>query len=196
MNCETVTNIDIKIAPNDTWVDSGLVAPVSGNYKVDIEFNGTYQQLTIVCIINKNILIPNIFNGQYNHLVQIFKPDASLLNNTCYCFKVRTITNFDYLNPAGNSKSCTIVAVIKDRPDASVLFTLCNGSTIPGQYPSGNTLVIPHLIGLQVAPWIILNNGVRQDIPFDNTTGTFNNTANGGFNDGDLITISYDEPIA
>jgi len=197
--CENIIKIPLFVSPSDTGIDTTVVAPVSGNYKLLIEFNGTYLELILTCTATQRIILPNALNGEYSHLTQIYAPDGTLLNNTCYCFIVRTITTSNTSinpNPRVYTMACSIQVVVKDSPDGSLTYTLCDGGTIPLQYPTGNTVVIPHLIGLYVQRPIFINNQPDQTIPFDTTTGTLDNTANGGFQDGDIITINYAQPIS
>ena len=199
MNCETFINIDVYVAPSDAGVATGINSIAAGNYRLLIEFNGTYQQLILTCTAAAQIVIPNVVNGEYNHMVQVFAPDGSLLNNTCYCLRVHTVTNSGTSvnpDPTTFTKDCFIQVIVRDSPDPSRLFELCNGDTIPLEYQSGDTLTIPYLIGLYTKRPFTKNNQSEQSPNWNSATGVWDNTLNGGFNDGDLITIEYAQPLS
>jgi len=90
--------------------------------------------------------------------------------------------------------TCSITALIKTSPDGST-YTLCNLQTIPAQYPIGNTLTLSNLIGKYVTGIMTLN-GNTVSIPYNAATGTFDNTAGGGFNDGDTFIFLYNEKMS
>lgn len=198
MKCQAFINIDVYVAPSDTGVATGIYSISAGNYRLLLEFNGTYQQLILTCLAGAQIVIPNVVNGDYNHIVQVFAPDGSLLNNTCYCLQVHTVTNSGTSvnpNPTIFTQPCTIQVVVRESPDTSRLYELCNGDTIPLEYPVGDVIIIPYLTGLYVQRPVTINNTPNQTIVFLSNPFALDNTANGGFQDGDLITINYAQPI-
>jgi hypothetical protein len=99
------------------------------------------------------------------------------------------------VTPAARLQQCQMRLKIKAAPDTSTKYVLCNLQTVQKEYPTGMTLTIPHLIGKQIIWPIYVGNDVYADMPYDDTTGVFDNTDNGGFSDGDNVLISYLETI-
>lgn len=82
--------------------------------------------------------------------------------------------------PIPQTRACTLVLNIVASPDATHLYLLCNLQTIPLEYPAGNTIVIPHLIGKVVNPNILIAL-TPCFCPTNPATGMLDNTAGGGF---------------
>lgn len=84
---------------------------------------------------------------------------------------------------------------IKDSPDPLAMQTLVNGVKIPLEYPSGATVVIPHLDGRYVFPNVVYNgNNLGEDQMSYNPATTTYTFANGSeFYDGDKMLITYNE---
>ncbi len=92
------------------------------------------------------------------------------------------------------TRACTLVLNIVTTPDPSQQYLLCNLQTIPREYPAGNTLIIPHLIGKIVNPNMLI--GLTPCLcPTDPATGTLDNTAGGGFPAGTTVIINYNELV-
>lgn len=137
-------------------------------------------------------------------------------NSRCECLKSKRTTSFilDIYNdddeyghynrdnnpippaptPMPYNTTCSITAKIVAAPDINLLFPLCNLQTIQAEYPAGNTLTIPHMIGKYVTGIMTLNSN-PVSIPFDSVTGTFDNTEAGGFLDGDKFIFLYTETM-
>lgn len=82
-------------------------------------------------------------------------------------------------------------------PDGSTQ-TLANGDIIPLQYALNNdgTLTIPYLVDRVVLTPFMLDGSPIQDMPYDRETGTFDNSANGGFlPDINRIAINASIPV-
>ena len=97
--------------------------------------------------------------------------------------------------PIPQSRSCTLILDIVETPDPTQQYLLCNLQTIPLQYAVGSTLTIPHLIGLIVNPVIQIDNGQPFLCSYNGSTGTFDNTAGGGFVAGNTVVINYNELV-
>ena len=97
--------------------------------------------------------------------------------------------------PIPQTRSCTLILEIVDTPDPTHLYLLCNLQNIPLEYPVGNTLTVPHLIGLIVNTVIQIDNGAPFVCPYNAATGTFDNTSGGGFVSGNTVIINYNELI-
>jgi hypothetical protein len=206
--CTNISAVNIYTAPADTGIATGITAPVSGDYRILIEFNGTYQLQVLTMTENAEIVLPPVLNGDYDHMTQIFKPDGTLLNGTCYLLCVRSIAgsgNGLPPSPSANARICSLTVQIVATPDTSLTYTLCNGQTIQLQYAPGDTLTIldmngqPFLMNKSVNLPFFLNGGVVQQPNWNSATGVWDNTANGGFNgsntDPSIITIEYAQPI-
>lgn len=81
-----------------------------------------------------------------------------------------------------------ITCVFKDSPNTSLTQTLWNGVKIQVEYPTGSSVTIPHLIGRDVFPDVLIN-WIPQQIPYNASTGTYT----WEFQDGDIMRIQYNE---
>ena len=100
-----------------------------------------------------------------------------------------------YASQAPQTAVCQLILEIVETPDPSQKYTMCNGMQIPLQYPTGMTLTIPHLIGLIVNQTIQIDNSDPFICSYDSSAGTFDNTAGGGFVDGNTVVINYNEIV-
>lgn len=83
--CNITACLDVEIGPCATAVILPVTAPVSGVYRVSTDFNGYRLNGDTEAVQGERIAIPtNILNGNYTHTLRIFRPDGTLLNNTCY----------------------------------------------------------------------------------------------------------------
>ncbi len=109
-SCQVLTCIKVYVSPCDTGIDIGLKAPTDGDYLFLLEFNGTFQRFILTLEIDDEIILPNCVNGDYIHELQIFKPDGTLLNDTCYSLNVKEVTgDGNGLTPSPSGKSWVIV---------------------------------------------------------------------------------------
>lgn len=102
-----------------------------------------------------------------------------------------------------NAMTAQIIVIFKDNPNTSITQTLFNGVKIQLQYPTGNTVTIPHLIGRDVFSSFTLDGNnmttVSQSVnyvPYDPVTGTFtygSDYPNDGFQDGMVMILNYNE---
>jgi hypothetical protein len=128
----------------------------------------------------------------------------------CGCWNKDNNCNNGYVpvpvpTPPPVTATCGIRIEIATTPDGS-LFMLCNLSTIQAQYtPSATTLTIADLVGKYVSPAGATYNGMPVDIGptntgsvigYDQGSGTFNRTIQGGWNDGDIFIFSYTETMS
>jgi hypothetical protein len=95
---------------------------------------------------------------------------------------------------APRQRECSLKIVIAKEPDDS-LFMLCNLKTIKKQYPAGDTLTIPHLIGKEIEWPMYIDSAVYMDMPYDKETGTLDNTEGGGFVAPAKVLIKYIETL-
>jgi hypothetical protein len=98
-------------------------------------------------------------------------------------------------------KVCAVAAVIVASPDPTVTQTLDNGAMIPLQYALNNdgTLTIPYLTttpGISILTPFVVDNNAIQDEPYNPATGTFDNSAYGGFVIGNIITFNASLPLS
>lgn len=187
--CENTECIDVYINDCVNEVNTQLKANIGGMWSVLIEFNGTWRKVISFFAAGASIKIPNVFNASYKHVVKLIDPNGNLFNNTCYVFNMNNVLDTILVNvPVTND----LTFIIKDNPDP----TAGTGTPDdPYQLKSGMSVYIAKLNGKKVHFPIYLNDGVRQSITYNSDSSTFDNTPNGGFIDGDLITISYEEVI-
>lgn len=93
-----ITPIEVLVSPGDSLVDTGILCPVTANYNFILEFNDTFQEGIIAGTYGSSFKIPNIVNGQYVHALEIYAPDNTLLNNTIYHLKIRTVISYSPLS--------------------------------------------------------------------------------------------------
>lgn len=77
--------------------------------------------------------------------------------------------------------------------------TLGNGDIIPVEYTINvdGTLTIPYLgqYQCQALTPMFVDNETLQNVPYDITTGTFNNSAYGGFIEGNALSVNASIPV-
>jgi len=120
----------------------------------------------------------------------------------CFRIDMTIVMNIALATECGNGYTspvlyknmvCAIRIVFKDVPDTSIMQTLCNGVQVQLEYPTGNTVTVPALYGRYVLPIVFLDNNVIQStpMPYNPETCTFDNSANGGFYEGSIMTVEY-----
>lgn len=92
------------------------------------------------------------------------------------------------------TSTCSMKVKIATTPDGSLIM-LCNLKTIQAQYPVGNTLTIPSLVGKYVNVVSEMIDLQPVSIPYDITTGTFDASSRGGFADGEEFSFMYTETM-
>lgn len=84
-----------------------LVAGATGTYTWRYEFNGTWKGGNIDVTESAKIVLPYVFNENYTHIIEIYKGDGTLLNDTCYTldtsrivgsYATATVETPNYLN--------------------------------------------------------------------------------------------------
>ncbi len=208
-NCTGTVNTCIRAYVNicSTGIDLGLEAPVSGDYLILVEGMLSAKKYVLTIAEGDNIIIPNTINNSYTYKLQIFQPDGDLLNDTCYTLRTMVTLGSDVpvipTPPIVETRNCSIEVLIKADADTSLTYSLCNGQLIQLEYLPGETLTIldtngvPYLPGLAIVKPYFLSYGIIQGntITFDSVSGVFTKPDNGGFNDGDIFTIQYEQPI-
>lgn len=85
-NCTTYTCLDVIQQFNNCpeFLTLRLLAPATGTYSWQYEFNGMWRGGTIDTTISENIVLPYVFNERYVHTIKFYDTDGTLLNDTCY----------------------------------------------------------------------------------------------------------------
>lgn len=191
--CPNIVNKCLNVNPCDSAVDMDLLSTFTGILTVLVEFNGTWNQAKYSVASGDEIVLPNNFNTDYNHTIKFVLPNGSLMNDTCYCYNIKSVTgtsNTDVPMPAlPHTITCPIRLSIVDTPDGS-LYTLCNGTQIPAQVQYG-FITIPYIIGKQVNGDIVVDNQPRQEILFNKDTGQSNTE----LFSGSIISFTYEQSI-
>jgi hypothetical protein len=136
MACDCIVSecIKVYVSACDTGVFVGLTAPDDGDYLVRLKFNGAYKELTLSLETGDDIILPNIVNGDYTHEMQIYLPDGSLMNDTCYSLRVSTvIAESNGLTPSPSADPYSRVITITDE-------MITDGSTITYSLFSGKVI--------------------------------------------------------
>lgn len=114
-NCQKITCIKVFVSPCDTGIDIGLAAGAAGEYTFLLEFNRAYQKFVLTLGAGEDIIIPNCVNGDYTHELQIYAPNGSLFNNTCYALSVSAVVgNGNGLTPAPSPGEWIIIEVTEN----------------------------------------------------------------------------------
>jgi len=189
--CQNTTCIQVFIDDCSESVNTGLKATSYGIWVIMIEFNGTWQRLSQTLNPGDEIIIPNVFNSNYASTVQILQPDGTLFNNTCYTFDMCQIIDASS-NATPSTQTTTLFYIIKT---SSPAITGSGTLADPYQLPAGNTITLPQLLGCTLLFPVYMDTNVFQNINWDAITATWDNTVNGGFVNGNLITVNYEKPI-
>lgn len=72
-------------------INTGIEADVSGEWKIEVEFNGGIFFINFSVETGEKIKIPNKFNEDYTHLIKIYKPDGTQLENKCFKLKIQPV---------------------------------------------------------------------------------------------------------
>ena len=78
-----------------TAIETKLIANVSGNWSIEIDYMGITDKKTLVVDeseLPKEINIVNDLNEDYEYIMRIYAPDGTLLNNKCYSFKIYKVS--------------------------------------------------------------------------------------------------------
>lgn len=190
--CQETTCVQVYINDCVNKIVTPLVADMAGLWRVMVEFNGSWIRRLMQFANGDKIEIDNVFNNNYKHLVQIFRPDGTLFNDTCYNFDMSLVLDTLPLNiPVTTDTSF----VFKDNPDYDA------GDGTPGnpyELQTGVTVAIPMLydavaeIGYVVHQPISYNLGMEY-IAYNRNSVTFQRGDNNTFNNGDTMTISYEK---
>jgi len=103
------------VGPCDLGINTGLIAEQTGNHLIMLMFNGVSTQFTLAIAADELIVLPNTLNNNAVFDMQVFQPDNTLLNDTCY--QLRTIVTLSNENaqmppnPAGTDKKFITVTV-------------------------------------------------------------------------------------
>jgi len=109
-NCtgSLVDCIKTYVGPCDLGINTGLVAEQTGNHLVMLMFNGVSTQFLLAVAEGQTIVLPNTINNNAVFDMQVYHPDDTLLNDTCY--QLRTIVTLSNANaqitpsPEGSDK--------------------------------------------------------------------------------------------
>ena len=194
--CDNISSKCLLVSPCDSGIDTGIVSTYTGNMTVLVEFNGVWISDAISVTLNQNIIIWNILNGNYNHQVKFMLPDGSLLNNTCYYFKVSTVLDSDSgITPTppvtNGTETYDFEFLITENPDTNAKYTLFNGFQIPAQYQVSDNVVIPYFVGKNVHLPLFINNTLSQDATYDKATGTISYP----FYTGDILSGQFEQQL-
>lgn len=192
MSCGCTNTVCLKIFTNDCveTVDTGLIADLTGEWDVFVEFNGMAKKISIDFINGSRIVIPNIFNTNYKHNVTILRPNGSLFNDTCYIFNmVYAIDSTE--EPKLPTQTTSVNFIFKDIPNPN---TGDGSVSNPYQLQAGDSVAIT-IFGEQEVHLPVDYNAGREYIPYNPDTNIFDRTHNGGFINNDLMTVSYEKTI-
>lgn len=191
MSCCTNTEcIDVYINDCSSTVTLPITANQMGVWKIFAEFNGVQIKQTYYFNKGQNIVVMNKFNSSYTHKLHIYDPNMILFNDTCYILN---------MNPTIDATGTTLPQPATVTTDLTYLFITNpqsgHSGTIddPIQIAPANTLQVTILAGKIVHNPVYLNNAPIQDMIYNATTTTFDNTTNGGFLNGYLFTFTYEK---
>lgn len=123
--CEIYECINVFANPCDETVTLPIYALETGVYKMVNEFNGIIVRTDISATIGVNITIPTTkFNENYTHVVQFYKEDGSILNNTCYKLKIMQTV---FTNPSQETNSGLLGQTVTGNGNSSQTFSFLSG---------------------------------------------------------------------
>jgi hypothetical protein len=145
--------LKVYLVPCAETVPLGIVSDYTGTVKMVVEFDNAHTRTDIAVTEGEAIVAPNVFNEDYNHLVQFFKPDGTLINDTCY--KIKTMQTI-FTNPPTPTPTTVAWNNVTDKPEdiinlsdiladlqtqidnlnVDAVKAITNGT---GQMPAGNT---------------------------------------------------------
>lgn len=99
-NCETYQCLSVDYNPCSNGVELPINADETADWRVLIEFNGTWITLSIEVTDGEPIIIPNVLNERYVHTIRLLNSDKELFNDTCYKLITGNI-NSGQLTPSG-----------------------------------------------------------------------------------------------
>lgn len=92
--CDTYTNLGCfgSCAP----INTGILAPVIGTYKIFLQFNNAVSEITVVTTtVNEEIVLVDQLNENYIYKMKIFQvvpgPPETMLELGCYRFQTQFI---------------------------------------------------------------------------------------------------------
>lgn len=175
--CEIYECINVFANPCDESVTLPIYAKDTGVYKMVFQFNGVNFRIDISVSNNGRITIPiTHFNENYTHVLQFYKEDGQLLNNTCYKMNMMQ-TVFTNPNSQDIYQNYRWVFAFGDAPQTNV-----NPEYIV-DVANGNTITHPCLADEVLS--VIVGNGNSQPI-----------TTEGYLHDPETQTITFANPLS
>lgn len=87
MCCENY--IDLGCFNHCDDLDTGVIIPSNGDYKIFLEFNFGLTEYLVTGVAGDNFIIPDAFNENYIYTFNIYDANNVLLNDTCYRFRTK-----------------------------------------------------------------------------------------------------------
>jgi hypothetical protein len=132
----------------------------------------------------------------------VIKKSASNRNFQPFaCFRIDMVNMLalDYCNSKSINyptippyMTTSLQVVFKDNPNTAIKQRLNNGVYVQLEYPTGNTVTIPFLVGRTFNWPVYLDASVYMtsaNLPYSSGSGTFDNSANGGFGADSVMQI-------
>ncbi len=179
-NCSVYDCIDASITSDCTSIITNIIANQTGVWIMFFEFNGRWFKEDVTVTNGEVIILPNVFNESYNHIIEFYKTDDSLFNDTCYTLDMNRIAlGGSPVTPDSSNDVMSYVYVFKDSPDTSN----------PDEQPVGDTVTDNRLIGKTIIDAI----GLLQAYSPDTFTQGYNTlTINvASFIDGNQLVVHY-----
>lgn len=158
--CDTYSCLDVAVNPCNTGTGLGVTAATSGNYLIRIEFNGMWNNLSVLATEDMELSVPTfVLNENYVHEIIITNPGGNIS-----CYNANTYLSF---NVAGYTPV---------PPD--------NDTWQWGELDVSGDTVVSNLLAGDLSPiiWINQNPTDWEDvgITHDPESGTLDFTAIGG----------------
>jgi hypothetical protein len=193
-NCAQIFEcITVYVSPCDSAIRTGLIANETGVWTAQYEFNNVWTIVHLDLTAGDEIILPNDLNSNYKHQLDIYAPSGVQFDNTTFVLNVKMV-----LGIPGNDVTAPITVGFDGSGfvTTDVIFTVKDNSDPYNaqEIQSGNILTISMLAGKNVhIPQFL--NWLPVNIPYVQASGTFDNTANGGFLNNDKLIISYEKPV-
>lgn len=124
-----------------------LISPITGQIRMEVEFNGSTIVKNISAVNGSSIVIPNVFNENYTHILS-FYINGILWNDEKYSIRVTPCLNADNSDPMVPIYSSIILeslagnTIVDNRIEGEIVtgLMISDVSKNKGYTVSGNTI--------------------------------------------------------
>lgn len=169
MSCNCTIYECLSIAPNvlqcGDKIVTTLLADESGTWLMRYEFNNRWFGENITVTDGELIELPYVFNEFYTHIIQLYRPDQTLFEDTCWTLDTAQIMGIAPASVSGGGATVGNISTITI-DDYTSTFDVPGGRTVQLVFPgnqgyardvdftqSGTTITM--LNGIVLSPGVI-----------------------------------------